>query len=206
MEAKILYPNRKIGVVVSIGLDSSNDRSCYQAIDIARISNPSIHFHRIIPEEALQGHEPTDSDLDKFAELTAKTKKFIRDSPREQLLLSMTLKKLFQGPSRRPISGVKHGGYYEAPKVQGILKQKIDLRASRAAVKVGLQGLKYGRHGDNGESITTTINSSFVTTTSSASRKSVFVTDAELYNYCMPFSKRFLTVSDNCFKHKFTDV
>lgn len=213
MEAKILYPNRKIGVIVSIGLDSSNDRSCYQAIDIARINNPSIHFHRIIPEEALQGHEPTDSDLDKYAELTAKTKKFIRDSPREQLLLSMTLKKLFQGPSRRPISpGVKRGSYYEAPKVQGILKQKIDLRASRAAVKVGLQGLKYGRHGDNGESITTTINSSFVTTTSSASRKSVFVTDAELspsaieYNYCMPFSKRFITVSDNCFKHKFTDV
>ncbi|GFH44010.1 hypothetical protein CTEN210_00484 [Chaetoceros tenuissimus] len=52
MEAQILYPNRKIGVVVSIGLNSSNDRSCYQTIDIARINNPNIHFHRIVPEEA----------------------------------------------------------------------------------------------------------------------------------------------------------
>ncbi|GFH57090.1 hypothetical protein CTEN210_13566 [Chaetoceros tenuissimus] len=147
MEAELLYPSRKLGVVMAIGLDSGNDRSSYQAIDIARINNPNIHFHRIVPEEALQGHSPTDSDLDKYAELTAKTKKFIRDSPREQLLLGMTLKKLFEGPSRRPNlndgSGVKRRSFYEAPALKGILKKDKDLRASRAAMKVGLKDTTY---------------------------------------------------------------
>lgn len=109
MEAQILYPNRKIGVVVSIGLNSDNDLLCYQTIDIARINNPNIHFHRIVPEEALEGHGTYDSDLDKYAELTTKTKRFIRDSPREQLLLGITLSKLFQGPSRRATVSNEHG-------------------------------------------------------------------------------------------------
>ena len=136
MEAELLYPNRKLGVIMSIGLDSGDDRSCYQAIDIARINNPNIHFHRIVPEEALKGHLPTDSDLDKYAELTAKTQKFIRDSPREQLLLGMTLKKLLKGPNRRP--NIKHhSNFYEAPELKGILKKNKDLRASRAAMKCG---------------------------------------------------------------------
>lgn len=30
MEAELLYPNRKLGVVMCIGLDSCDDRSCYQ--------------------------------------------------------------------------------------------------------------------------------------------------------------------------------
>lgn len=141
LEAEKLYPNRKIGVILSIGLDSANDRSCYEAIDIARLTHPNLHFHRIVPTKALEGHGSLDHNLERFAELQAKTKKYIRESERQQLLLSVTLDKIFNGPSRRPSFGITN-----TPKFYSVSKATVNesnLRFSQAAFKVGLKETKY---------------------------------------------------------------
>ena len=68
-EARRLYPNRPLGVIMSIGLTSSTHAEEYtrRAIDIARQSHPNLYFHRIIPHEIMDTFHYLETDPDKVA-------------------------------------------------------------------------------------------------------------------------------------------
>jgi len=101
MEAQQLWPRRPMGVILSIGLDVSQDRFVYRAFDVARVLSPSCHLYRIIPEKALEGHGPVDRSMKKIAHLEFKSRSYLQTFPREKLLLRRTLELLFQSKSRR---------------------------------------------------------------------------------------------------------
>ena len=52
-EAKRMFPNRRFGVIISLGLNKNEDDFAQKAIDIAQIDSPYLHYHRISPREIL---------------------------------------------------------------------------------------------------------------------------------------------------------
>lgn len=152
LEAEKLYPNRTIGTIVSLGLgmlDLQTEISVYKAVDLARISHPNLHFHRINPIEALKGHQTFDSNLEKYARLEAKVKKWIREDHLEQVMVENTLQKLFDGTpcrrnkkktSKKEIANTSTAKYKNSNRC----KEREMLRQSMATT-VGLKDKKYIR-------------------------------------------------------------
>lgn len=101
MEAQQLWPHRPMGVILSLGLDISQDRFVYRAFDVARVSSPSCHLYRIVPEKAIEGHSSVDYSMKKIAHMEVKCRTYLQTCPREMLLLRHTLELLFQSKSRR---------------------------------------------------------------------------------------------------------
>ena len=101
IEAQHLWPKRPLGVILSVGLDSTQDKFSYRAFDVARVTHPTCHLYRIVPEEALKGHSSIESDMKKIAHLEMKVTQYLQTSYREKLLMKHTLKLLFQSGSRR---------------------------------------------------------------------------------------------------------
>jgi hypothetical protein len=106
-EAQSLWPNRPIGVVVSIGADPAENELAQSSIDAVRLNHPGLHYHRVIVPE-LQEFNFLETDQGKISEL----EKLVRDhmnTPIERARLSLTLDMLFDGPSRRK-EEMKHYG------------------------------------------------------------------------------------------------
>ena len=104
-EAKRLYPGRKFGTILSFGLDPSQDRFAYRAIDLARVDSPSLHFQRILPPlDIIKQASAAESDIYKIADLENHVRKEIRNNPGLRLQLKTTMKNLLESPSRRVIN------------------------------------------------------------------------------------------------------
>jgi hypothetical protein len=96
-EARRLYPNRPLGVIMSIGLTSSTHAEEYtrRAIDIARQSHPNLYFHRIIPHEIIDKFHYLETDPDKVASFEEALRHFLHTNVATNDLLDNTIDKLF---------------------------------------------------------------------------------------------------------------
>mmetsp|Transcript_13412 Transcript_13412/g.15810 ORF Transcript_13412/g.15810 Transcript_13412/m.15810 type:complete len:523 (+) Transcript_13412:98-1666(+) len=103
IEAQQIWPNRKIGCIVSLGLSSKDSLASYRVADITRVNHTDLHYHRLVPIDALEGAQGHEADMQKLAELEAKTREYILNNPGEKVLIKRTLDKLFRGPSRRSL-------------------------------------------------------------------------------------------------------
>jgi hypothetical protein len=94
-EARRLYPNRPLGVIMSIGLTTYAEEYTRRGIDIARQSHPNLYFHRIIPHEIIDKFHYLETDPDKFASFEEALRYFLRTDVATNDLLDNTIDKLF---------------------------------------------------------------------------------------------------------------
>ena len=98
-EAQSLWPNRPIGVVLSLGLDPSQDAFAQDAVDAVRLNHPGLYYQRLImPEIANFGFLETSPK--KLVEMEEMVKGYM-SSPRIRAKVSHLLDMLFDGPSRQ---------------------------------------------------------------------------------------------------------
>ena len=94
-EARRLYPRRPLGVFLSIGMGTDEDRFTSRAIDIARLSNPGLHFQRIVPQEILKDFDFIETNPDKVAAMVEEVRQFMRHDVATNQSLAVTIEKLF---------------------------------------------------------------------------------------------------------------
>ncbi len=95
-EAKQLYPTRPLGLVMSIGFNiSNNDYYVNRAIDICRLSHPSLHYHRICPAHIFESISEQETDLKKIAVMEEKAFDYVMNNAGVNRLLDVSLEKLF---------------------------------------------------------------------------------------------------------------
>ena len=123
MEAKRIWPDRPIGVVLSFGIDPSQDEFANRAVESLRLENPhGFHFHRIVPKDAIGEMSVIESHTAVVREFEKKVKDYVLNSDRERLRLDQTIKLLFKGPSRR------------------IESKRLNLRSSRVSTRILKKG------------------------------------------------------------------
>jgi len=97
-EARRLYPGRPLGVILSIGTSTYEDRFTSRAIDIARLSNPGLHFQRIVPHEIMDAYKikvAKETDPAKIAAMEEDVRQFMRHDVVTNRSLEVTVEKLF---------------------------------------------------------------------------------------------------------------
>lgn len=95
-EATRLYPNRPIGVIISVGSSTNEDHHIYHAIDIARLNYPAIHFLRIAPHDVMSNYSPIETNPDRIRMMQDEVRIFMRQNETMIKLLEDTMKIIFQ--------------------------------------------------------------------------------------------------------------
>ena len=91
-EAQSIWPNRPIGVVLSFGIDSSQDDYAQAAIDSVRLNHPGLHYERIkIPE--VQKYFCLETDKERIREMEELVQGFM-SSDEMRARMTTLLKKL----------------------------------------------------------------------------------------------------------------
>mmetsp|Transcript_19233 Transcript_19233/g.22239 ORF Transcript_19233/g.22239 Transcript_19233/m.22239 type:complete len:485 (+) Transcript_19233:120-1574(+) len=98
-EARRLYPNRPLGVVMSIRFDQAEDHFASRAIAIAKLSHPNLHYQRICPAKVFKHDMAKETDLAKIAKMEEEAHDFIINDIGCNRLLDVSLQKLFD-PNR----------------------------------------------------------------------------------------------------------
>ena len=99
-EAQSLWPNRPIGVVLSFGLDPTENDLAQQSIDAFRLNHPGLYYQRLLVPEVYDKFDFVETDKRKIADMQNIVRDFIR-SPLVEARLTQLLDILFDGPSRR---------------------------------------------------------------------------------------------------------
>ena len=94
-EARRLCPDRPLGVVLSIGFDSSDDDFANRAIAIARLKHPNLHYQRIAPNKVFIDFTAKETDLKKIAIMEKDVSEFMQTNVGVNRVLDETLSKLF---------------------------------------------------------------------------------------------------------------
>ena len=92
-EATKLYPNRPIGVVLSIGCYIDEETFANRAIEIAKKQYPSLHYHRIAPSQILDKYTAVEVDGKKIASMEEDVRQYMIEDELE--LLEETIGRLF---------------------------------------------------------------------------------------------------------------
>lgn len=101
-EAQRLYPNRPLGVIMSIGLDIREDERTCRSIDIARKYHPNLYYHRVIPHQILSKFNIVESNPDKVAAFEEDLRHFLHTDATTNSFLEATINKLFATTTIRP--------------------------------------------------------------------------------------------------------
>lgn len=95
VEARKLYPHRPLGVVISLGFDTTEDHHIMEAVEVAKEVHPGMHFHRIVPPIELTKNVKTlDKDLAKIAAMKENVKQYMRYDKEMRKKFDETMKKL----------------------------------------------------------------------------------------------------------------
>lgn len=103
-EASRLYPNRPIGVILSIGFTKNENESVHRAVDVMRMSSPALHFQRITPYEIMEPFKCEEADLSKIAIMEAQVKEYMRENLQVVNSLHITIERLFASSQPRKVS------------------------------------------------------------------------------------------------------
>lgn len=106
-EAYRLFPNRPIGTILSIGLDPSQNEFAYRAVDLARISDESLNFVRLLPSAALLNVTAIETDIYKIALLEEQVRSYIKNDSSVRLCLDVIIKNLLKSYNRRELSDME---------------------------------------------------------------------------------------------------
>ena len=78
-EARRLFPNRRLGVVLSLGLDPTQTPHADRAIDVARLEDPRLEYLRIVPPVVSQ-YSFLESDKNKLDEMEKQVKLYCTEN------------------------------------------------------------------------------------------------------------------------------
>ena len=93
-EARRLFPDRPLGVIMSVGLNTREDEFCCRAIEMASQYHPSLHFHRIIPNEVIDNFSFRETDPNLVASFQAELRQFLETDKETNDFLDETIDKL----------------------------------------------------------------------------------------------------------------
>ena len=100
-EAKRMFPNRRFGVILSLGLNRNQDNFARKAIELAKKDSPDLHYQRISP--GLGKYSPFDTD-----DLNIKQMEhMVYDYTMNLDGLDVTISKLFESKSRRTSDAIR---------------------------------------------------------------------------------------------------
>jgi len=96
-EARRLYPNRPLGVVLSIGYGEKNISG---VIRVAKKINPGMHFHRIVPKQIIDDFSILESDFKKTVQMEERVRHFMLNDQATVKELDTTMNVLFSQKRR----------------------------------------------------------------------------------------------------------
>ena len=128
-EARVLYPNRPLGVVLSIGFGSGEDPLIQRAVEMARFSSPGLHFQRIVPD--LGSFSATETDVEKIKQMQDEVRNYVRTDPRVKRGLQITLDKLYKPAGRDVRRGRKRKGIVSLNPFDRPILQKSGQRSGK---------------------------------------------------------------------------
>ena len=94
-EARRMYPNRRFGVILSLGLNRNQDNFAQNAIDIAKKDSPDLHYQRISPP--LGKYSSFEKDESKLSKMENEVHNYVMNMK----ALDKTIHMLFESESRR---------------------------------------------------------------------------------------------------------
>jgi hypothetical protein len=94
-EARRLFPDRPLGVIMSFGLKTREDEFCCRAIEMASQYHPNLHFHRIIPNEVIDNFSFCETDPNMVASFQGELRHFLETDKQTNDFLDTTIDKLY---------------------------------------------------------------------------------------------------------------
>jgi hypothetical protein len=102
MEAKHLFPDRPLGIILSLGEDSKQDFFARRVIDREKEKSPGLSFYRIVPSMVVDNFSSHETGILMISKMECATKWFVGNNTRVRALLLDCIQKLFASGSRRP--------------------------------------------------------------------------------------------------------
>ena len=93
-EAQRLYPNRPIGVIVSLGFTNDEDELIQKTIESTRIRYPNLHFQRIVPSHITEDFSAAETDLKAIAKMEARVLDWMTNDVNMKNETRVTMEKL----------------------------------------------------------------------------------------------------------------
>jgi len=130
-QARHLYPNRPLGVVLSLGFEKVNNDTqvIAQALKVVKSVNPKLHFHRIIPDHLTAKANPLATELSTHTILEERVRNYVLKNEQFAADLDETMNILFsqkRTPLKYPTTATKYSPAYK--RRQRMLKDKKYLR------------------------------------------------------------------------------
>jgi len=105
-EARQLYPGRPIGVVFSLGYSDRDNSFIDRIIGSAKLANPDMHFHRLVPKGITDVFDFGETCLDAVVQMEQQVHDYIFKNSEVSCALDITIKKLSNSrPSSQPPLG-----------------------------------------------------------------------------------------------------
>ena len=99
-EAQTIWPNRTIGVVLSFGLDHSQDALAKKAIDSFRLNHPGLYYERIMIPQVSLDYNSLETDKERIREMEELVRGYMRSGATRSRMTCL-LQELFKGKCRR---------------------------------------------------------------------------------------------------------
>lgn len=99
-EAQRLYPNRPIGVIVSLGFTNDEDELIQKTIESTRIRHPNLHFQRIVPSHITEDFSAAETDLKAIAKMEARVLDWMLNDANMKDETRVTMEKLCSSAPR----------------------------------------------------------------------------------------------------------
>ena len=94
-EAQTLWPNRSIGVILSLGIDSDDDALAADAVNAVRANYPGLFYERIVVPNLASDFNAFETDEDKLSKMEDVTKQYMK-TPSVNARLKTLVEKLFE--------------------------------------------------------------------------------------------------------------
>lgn len=96
-EARRLY---RFGVILNIGYSEYEEKFIHRTIETTRLVHPNLHFQRIAPLDIMKEFSSAETNEHVIAEMEAKVKDWLLNTPRVRNMTNATMKLLFESSPR----------------------------------------------------------------------------------------------------------
>lgn len=124
-EARRLYGNRPIGVILNVGYSKEEEIFIHRTIETTRLVHPDLHFQRIAPHDIMKNFSSVETNVNVIAAMEARVKDWVLNTPRVRNMTNATMKRLFQSSPR---SFGKQGDKVKSTEIGSSLRQSNQYR------------------------------------------------------------------------------
>lgn len=124
-EARRLYGNRPIGVILNVGYSEEEEKFIHRTIETTRLVHPDLHFQRIAPHDIMKNFSSVETNVHVIAAMEARVKDWVLKTPRVRNMTIATMKRLFQSSPR---SFGSQGDKVKSTEVGNSLRQNSQYR------------------------------------------------------------------------------